>query len=157
MPYGYQNWSDDARHQLFGTGSPLERLIKVLAISPSFWIPALPLVAAGLLAYWIVQARRNSAADEKSAYYVIVAAGFVGVSLSTVVVRADIIHFMYLEPLNCLVLAWLLDGRDLPGRLIRSARPLLTAYVVIALGCSAWLRCLGPSLPATKWPRAAGL
>ena len=22
VPYGYQNWSDDARHQLFGTGSP---------------------------------------------------------------------------------------------------------------------------------------
>jgi hypothetical protein len=40
---------------------------------------------------------------------------------------------MYLQPLNCLVLAWLLDGRDLPGRLVRSAGHLLTAYVVIAL------------------------
>jgi hypothetical protein len=133
VPYGYQNWSDDARHQLFGTGSLPERLIKVLAVSPCFWIPALPLVAVGLLAYWIVQARRNSAAQEKAAYYLIVAAGFVGLSLSTLLVRADIIHFMYLQPLNCLMLAWLLDGRDLPGRLIRSARPLLTAYVVIAL------------------------
>ncbi len=134
VPYGYQNWSDDARHQLFGTGSLLERLIKVLAISPCFWIPVLPLIAVGLLVYWIVRARRNSAADEKSAYYVIMAAGFAGLSLSAVVVRADIIHFMYLQPLNCLVLAWLLDGRDLPGRLLRSARPLFTAYVVIALG-----------------------
>jgi 4-amino-4-deoxy-L-arabinose transferase-like glycosyltransferase len=134
VPYGYQNWSDDARHELFGTGSLPERVIKVLAISPCFWIPVLPLIAVGLLAYWIVQARHNSAADEKSAYYVIMAAGFAGISLSTVVVRADIIHFMYLQPLNCLVLAWLLDGRDIPGRLIRSARPLLTAYVMIALG-----------------------
>ena len=133
VPYGYQNWSDDARHQLFGTGSPLERLIKVLAISPCFWIPVLPLIAVGLLGYWIVQARRNSAADEKSAYYVIVAATFAGLSLSAVVVRADIIHFMYLQPLNCLVLAWLLDGRDLPGRLIRSTRHFFAAYVVVAL------------------------
>jgi len=35
--------------------------------------------------------------------------------------------------LNCLVLAWLLDGRDLPGRLVRSMLPFLAAYVVIAL------------------------
>lgn len=143
VPYGYQNWSDDARHELFGTGSLPERLIKVLAISPCLWIPALPLIAAGLLAYWIVRARRNSAAHEKSAYYVIVAAGFVGLSLSAVVVRADIIHFMYLQPLNCLVLAWLLDGRDLPGRLVRSARPLLTAYVVIALALFGSVPLLG--------------
>lgn len=133
VPYGYQNWSDDARHQLFGTGSLAERVIKVLAISPCFWIPVLPLIAVGLLAYWIVQARHNSAADAKSAYYVIVAAGFVGLSLSILLVRADIIHFMYLQPLNCLVLAWLLDGRDLPGRLVRSAGHFLIAYVAIAL------------------------
>jgi 4-amino-4-deoxy-L-arabinose transferase-like glycosyltransferase len=142
VPYGYQNWSDDARHQLFGTGALPERLIKVLAISPCLWIPVLPLIAAGLLAYWIVRARRHSA-DEKSAYYVIVAAGFVGLSLSTLLVRADIIHFMYLQPLNCLVLAWLLDGRDLPGRLVRSARPLLTAYVAIALALFGLVPLLG--------------
>lgn len=133
VPYGYQNWSDEARHQMFGTGSVPERLVKALAISPSFWIPVLPLIAVGLLAYWIVQARRTSATGTKSAYYVIVIAGFVGLSLSTIVVRADILHFMYLQPLNCLVLAWLLDGRDLPGRLIRSARHFLAAYVAIAL------------------------
>jgi 4-amino-4-deoxy-L-arabinose transferase-like glycosyltransferase len=132
VPYGYQNWSDDTRHFLFGTGSPLGRMIKLLAISPCFWIPVLPLIAVGLLAYWIIQAR-TSGTDQKSAYYVVLASGFVGLSLSTVVVRADIIHFMYLQPLNCLVVAWLLDGRDLPGRLVRSARPLLAAYVVIAL------------------------
>jgi 4-amino-4-deoxy-L-arabinose transferase-like glycosyltransferase len=134
VPYGYQNWSDDARHQLFGTGSLPVRLAKVLAISPCFWIPVLPLIAAGLLAYWIVRARRNSAADQRSAYYVIMAAGFVGLWLSTVVVRADIIHFMYLQPLNCLVLAWLLEGRDLPGRRLGSGRLVLAGYVVIALG-----------------------
>jgi 4-amino-4-deoxy-L-arabinose transferase-like glycosyltransferase len=133
VPYGYQNWSDETRHLLFGTGSLLERLVKALAVSPCFWIPVLPLIAVGLLGYWIVQTRRGRAPDQKSAYYVIVTATFAGLFLSVVIARADIIHFMYLQPLNCLVLAWLLDGRDLPGRLLRSARPFLAAYVVIAL------------------------
>jgi 4-amino-4-deoxy-L-arabinose transferase-like glycosyltransferase len=133
VPYGYQNWSDETRHLLFGTGSLLERLVKALAVSPCFWIPVLPLIAVGLLGYWIVQTRRGRAPDQKSAYYVIVTATFTGLFLSVVIARADIIHFMYLQPLNCLVLAWLLDGRDLPGRLLRSARPFLAAYVVIAL------------------------
>lgn len=133
VPYGYQNWSDETRHLLFGTGSLLERLIKALAISPCLWIPVLPLVAVGLLAFWIVRARRRRAPEERSAYYIIVTATFVGISLSTVVVRPDIIHFMYLQPLNCLVLAWLLEGRDIPCRVTKAVRPILTGYVVIAL------------------------
>jgi hypothetical protein len=50
-----------------------------------------------------------------------------------VITRADIIHFMYLQPLNCLLLAWLLGGRDLSGGMLKAARPALAAYAVIAL------------------------
>jgi 4-amino-4-deoxy-L-arabinose transferase-like glycosyltransferase len=132
VPYGYQNWSDNARHQLFGTGSLLMRFIKLLAVSPCFWIPALPLIATGWLGYGIVQARRKHAPDGTSAYYIIIAAAYLGLVLSVVVTRADIIHYMYLQPLNCLVLAWLLGGCDFPGRLVRRARPLLIAYVVVS-------------------------
>ncbi len=132
VPYGYQNWSDETRHVLFGTGSVLERLVKVVAVSPCFWIPALPLVAVGWLGYWIVQARRRTL-DGKPAYYILVTAVYLGFVLSVVVTRADIIHFMYLQPLNCLLLAWLLDGSDIPSRLFRSVRPFLAAYVVITL------------------------
>ena len=132
VPYGYQNWSDETRHLLFRTGSLLERVIKILAVSPCLWIPVLPVIAVGLLGYWIVQTRRRRAPDEKSAYYVIIAAAYAGLWLSIVITRADIIHFMYLQPFNCLVLAWILDGCDLPGQLVRSARPLLVAYVVVA-------------------------
>ncbi len=133
VPYGYQNWSDETRRLLFGTGSLLERLIKALAVSPCFWIPVLPLIAVGLLGYWIVQSPRRRPPNGNSAYYVIVTATYAGLWLSIVIARADIIHFMYLQPLNCLVLAWILDGRDLPGRLPKSARTLLATYVGIAL------------------------
>ena len=133
VPYGYQNWSDDTRHLLFGTGSFLERLVKVVAISPCFWIPVLPLIAIGLLGYRIVETRRKRCPSEKSAYYILITACCAGLLLSIVIARADIIHFMYLQPLNCLVLAWILDGRDIPGRWIKSAQPYLAAYAVIAL------------------------
>jgi len=138
VPYGYQNWSDETRHVLFGTGSLLGRLVQALAVSPCLWIPALPLVALGWLGYWMVRAPRGHSAEGRSAegkiaYYILVAAVYVGLVLSVVITRADIVHFMYLQPLNCLVLAWLLDGDDIPGRFFRSARPFLAAYVVIAL------------------------
>jgi 4-amino-4-deoxy-L-arabinose transferase-like glycosyltransferase len=44
VPYGYQNWSDESRNLLFTIGTLLERQIKLLAISPCFWIPVLPRV-----------------------------------------------------------------------------------------------------------------
>jgi len=132
VPYGYQNWSDSIRHVLFGTGSPGIRLVKVVAISPCFLIPVLPLVALGLLVYWMVQMWRQRAPQAKCAYYVLVSAASSGLLLSIVIVRADIIHFVYLQPLFCLVLAWLVDGRDIPGRVFKTLSPFLNAYVVIA-------------------------
>src|SRR5262249_17993499 len=58
---------------------------------------------------------------------------FVGLALSAALTRADILHFIYLQPLNCLVLAWVTEARDIPGRLVRSLRPVLAGYVAIAL------------------------
>jgi len=49
-----------------------------------------------------------------------------------VVGRADIIHFMYLLPLWGLVLAWIVDGRDIPSRIFHKAKPFITAYLAIA-------------------------
>jgi len=39
---------------------------------------------------------------------------------------------MYLLPLLSLVLAWMIDGRDIPGRIYTTVRPWLTAYIAIA-------------------------
>jgi hypothetical protein len=116
----------------------LERLVKTVAVSPCLWIPALPLMAVGWLGYWIIRAARGRSAggrsaEARSAYYILVTAVYLGLVLSVVVTRADIIHFMYLQPPNCLLLAWVLDGSDIPGRLFRPVRPFLAAYVVISL------------------------
>ncbi len=132
VPYGYQNWSDSARHALFGSGSLGVRLVTVVTISPCFIVPVLPLLAVGLLVYWIAQMRRRRAPPAKCAYYVLINAALCGLLLSIVMVRADIVHFMYMQPLFCLVLAWIVDGRDIPGRIFKSVRPFLNAYIAIA-------------------------
>jgi hypothetical protein len=132
VPYGYQNWSDSTRHLLFGSGSLTLRLITIVAISPCFLIPLLPLIGVGLLVYWIIQLWRKRAPQSISSYYVLVCATLSGLLVSIVVGRADIIHFMYLQPLFCLVLAWMVDGRDIPGRTFRTAKPIFVTYVSIA-------------------------
>ena len=131
--YGEQNWTDDSRKLLFSTGSWFVRSVKILGVSPCLWIPALPLIAAGMMIYWAVQMFRQRAAQPKCAYYVLTTAAISGLLLSVVTVRADIIHFMYLQPLNVLVLAWLLDGRDIPGRTWGLIRPIAKKYIVAAL------------------------
>jgi 4-amino-4-deoxy-L-arabinose transferase-like glycosyltransferase len=132
VPYGYQNWSDSTRHLLFGSGSLGMRVLKALIVSPCFFLPVFPLAALGLFAYWSIKIR-SEARKAKSAYYVMTTAVLSGLLLSIVTVRADIIHFMYLQPLFCLVLAWIMEGRDLPGQWFRSLRPALAVYMIVAL------------------------
>jgi len=108
------------------------RVLKAVAISPCFLIPVLPPIAVGLLVYWMVQMWRQRAPQAKCAYYVLLSAALSGLLVSLVIARADIIHFMYLQPLFCLVLAWIVDGRDIPGRVFKAMSPFLNAYVAIA-------------------------
>jgi 4-amino-4-deoxy-L-arabinose transferase-like glycosyltransferase len=132
VPYGYLNWSDASRHLFFGSGPLLQRAITVLAISPCFVVPALPLAAVALLIYWLVQMWRKHEPRAVATHYVLVCSALSGLLLSVVVGRADIIHFMYLMPLFALVLGWMMDGRDIPGRLFGQVRPLFIAYVLAA-------------------------
>ena len=131
VPYGYQNWTDASRYALFVAGSPGFRVVKAFVVSPCLWLPAVPLVAVGLLAYW--SKRVQAVPSMKQRYYLMITATLCGLLISVVVVRADIIHVMYLQPLTCLVLAWILDGKDIPGRVFQQVRPALSAYIVIAL------------------------
>ena len=137
VPYGYQNWTDSVRHGLFGAGSAGMRLIKFVVISPCFLVPVLPLIAVGLFIYWIVQMRSQRVSKAKCSYYVLISGALSGLLLSVVAVRPDIIHFIYLQPLVVLVLAWIVDGSDIPGRTFKRVRPFLNTCVVIAFAAFA--------------------
>jgi hypothetical protein len=132
VPYGYQNWSDATRQLLFGSGSRTERAITVLALSPCFLVPALPLAAVALLVYWAARMWRQAEPQAGAAHYVLVCSALCGLLLSVVIGRADIIHIMYLMPLFALVLGWMIDGRDFPGQLFRQIKPFFIFYTAVA-------------------------
>jgi len=130
VPYGYQNWSDATRHLLFGSGPLLQRAITILALSPCFLVPVLPLAAFVLLFYRLVQMRRKRGPPAVAAHYVLVCSALSGLLLSVVAGRADIIHLVYLMPLFALVLGWMMDGRDIPGQLFKKIRPVFITCVL---------------------------
>ena len=131
--FGSQNWSDHARAIIFHSGSLPVRAVKILAVSPGFVVPVFPLIAVGMLVYWILQTRRRGL-DPTHRYYVLMCSVLSGLFLSVVITRADIIHFMYLSPLWFVVLSWILGSPDLRGSMLNAARPWLTTYVIAAFG-----------------------
>ncbi len=135
VPYGFQNWSDHAREIIFHTGPVWVRAVKIIAISPGLLIPVLPLIAVAMLVFWTIRIRPTSVEDSKqSRYYLLVCATLSGLLLSVVLVRADILHFMYLTPLWYVVLAWILGSVGVRSGLLPMIRPYLIAYVCAAFG-----------------------
>lgn len=133
--YGDQNWSDHARDVIFRSGPFAMRTLKAIAVSPGFLVPVLPIIAIVLLFYWTRRLRLTS--SDKSAHYVLLTCLLAGLLASVVVVRADIIHFMYLAPLFYLVLAWLIDARGIPIRMLNAVRVYSCSYVAVAFGLMA--------------------
>jgi hypothetical protein len=130
--YGFASWSEENRHRLWETASWKMRLLTLFALSPTFLVPVLPLAAVALFLYWGHRSFRKQAPPEKAAYYCIVTGTLAGLLLSIVAARADILHFMYLQPLYGLLLAWIFDGRDIPGRLFKAVQPAVSAFLALA-------------------------
>jgi hypothetical protein len=71
---------------------------------------------------------------DRQAYYILVSATLSGLLLSVVAGRADILHFMYLAPLSYLVLAWILDGRDVHSSFFHAILPVLRVLLLTCFG-----------------------
>jgi len=132
VSYGYQDWSDAARESMFASGPWVGRLVALLAVSPCFVLPVLPIISIVLLCYWALAARRGLLGKERAAHYMLVCSGLAGLLLSVVLVRTNATHFFYLSPLFFLVVAWLMDGTDTRSGVLRNLRPLLTIITFVA-------------------------
>ena len=132
VPYGFANWTEETRRQLFATGPWWVRILTAILMSPYILIPALPPLAVLMFFYWVRRSWRNRNPDVRQAYYLMMTGVLSGLLLAIVAVRADIIHFMYLMPLYGLVLAWILDARDFQGRVFRAIHPIVSAYIIFS-------------------------
>ena len=113
VPYAYDNLTGVARHRIFDSASPGMRLFGMLIFSARTWIPYLPLLAVALLVRLTLRRWWRISIGPEWGYYVLVSATIAGLLLSIVIARADYLHFIFLQPIFFLVIAWLLDGRGI--------------------------------------------
>ena len=136
VPYGYADWSDQARQNLFHSGSRFQTFVAFLAVSPCFILPALPLIAVLLLVQWLAPARRSAVAPDQESHCVILASTMSGLLLSVLATRANIIHFVYLAPIFYVTLAWILDGAGLSSRFLCAARPVIALLISVTFSAT---------------------
>jgi len=132
--YGYQNWSDYSRGVIFRTGPAWAIAVKVLIVSSGFVVPVLPFLAVGSYAYGLQQLRRGTEYPQRWAYQTVSSSALIGLLLSIVLSRADIIHFMYLIPLWLVPIAWTLDVSNLSSGLLLRCRTCLIAFLAVSFG-----------------------
>src|SRR6266568_1146703 len=101
-------------------------------MSPFFLIPALPILAAGLLCYWLIRLWLQEGPENVSSYYVLVSATLLGLLLSTLATRrADLHHLLYQAPLFLLVLAWGLGGFGQGAQGVTSLWAVLALFIFL--------------------------
>jgi len=125
VPYGYDNMTGEARHRIFDAASPGLRLFTVLVFSARSWVPFLPLFGVALLIRLTFRRWHRISVGPEWAYYVLVSATISGLLLSIVIARADYLHFIFLQPVFFLALAWLLDGRGILNRFFTRIAPVV--------------------------------
>jgi len=153
VPYGYDNMSEQDRQDIFGSGSLAMRLFMKLIFSPHAWIPYLPLFAVALLIRLLLSRNAGALWKREWSYYVLLSASISGFLLSVVVARADDFHFMYLQPVFFLCLAWLLDGRNVRSTFFVRISPVigfLLSMSLLAAGAEALFQTRSQNPAATR-------
>jgi 4-amino-4-deoxy-L-arabinose transferase-like glycosyltransferase len=134
VPFGNLNLSPEGHDAFFHGPSLMIKIIRVLTISSAFWIPILPLFSLALLPRLWLAIEGEGGFGQHWCYYVLVSSSVTGLFLFAVLaVRPDRLHFVYLQPILFVILAWLLDGLNLRGPAIRRLGSVLTLCAVASL------------------------
>jgi 4-amino-4-deoxy-L-arabinose transferase-like glycosyltransferase len=130
VAYGYPNL---AQLTVFGPASWGMRLLEIVLFSPLLWFPILPLFGVALLLRLTLGAEQKALTVAEWPYYMLVSATISGLLLSVMIVRTDYTHFVYLHPLFFLIVAWLLDGRNIRSRLFVRWAPIAGFFVTMSV------------------------
>lgn len=130
VPYGFGDLPEETRQSLFHTGSLAMRLVTRLVFSSRSWIPFLPLFAVALLARLTLSSYPRG---RDWSYYILVSSAMSGLLLSVVIARADVFHFVFLQPIFLLLLAWLLDGKNIRSTFVTRVAPVVGFCASISL------------------------
>ncbi|MBI4165529.1 MAG: glycosyltransferase family 39 protein [Acidobacteria bacterium] len=131
LPYGWINISPSGWEALFGSGSWTHRLLSILFMTPCFVWPLVPLVAILFLALHASRRRSGSGEPKESAYFILVSAGCIGLTLSAVITgRPDVQHLIFAGAPFGVVLAWVL-GATTRSPFLEKIRPLLVVYCLV--------------------------
>src|SRR5579875_19617 len=131
VPYGFLPVSPSEWHTLH-SGSIAWRLFAVFVLSPSFLVPALPILALVILGCRLLKVREHRVWDRENAYYVLICSCIGGLLLSLLVARPGLSHIMFLGPIFYLVLCWIFEGKAFGGAFLPAARRPITAYALLS-------------------------
>ncbi len=133
VPYGFGNLPEETEYKLFHEGSLFRQLVVRLVFSPRTWIPYLPLFGVALLIRLVVPRWRRISLGSEWAYYVLICSVIVGLLPTVIAVRADYIHFLFLQPIFLLLLAWALDGKNIRSPFTARLAPALGFCLCLSL------------------------
>jgi hypothetical protein len=133
VPYGHGSLTDEIRQNVFHTGSLGIRILKAMIFSSPLWVPVLPILGLAFFVRLSVRAFRGSCSQADWRYYVIIAGSISGLLVSVVIVRVDYLHFIFLQPIFFILLAWIIDGRDIRSRFFERAAPAIGLLFSVSL------------------------
>lgn len=139
VPYGFSDLPEETSQALFHTGSQVSRLVTRLVFSSRLWIPFLPLFGVALLVRLTLRGSHRELSHQSWSYYVLLSSAMSGLLLSVVVARADVFHFVFLQPIFFLLLAWLLDGKNVRSAFFTRLAPVVgfcASISLLAMGLS---------------------
>ena len=124
-------------------GSLPQTAFMLYLTSPPFLVSALPIIGAGVLVYSTIQTwKMRPARAERWSYYVLVSACTSGLLLCVLGTRKDWSHLIFIAPIVCLILSWLLDGSDISLKLVHPVKPMVVLVVVVAFSFLGFARLL---------------
>jgi 4-amino-4-deoxy-L-arabinose transferase-like glycosyltransferase len=126
-------------NQLITDAAPIQTVLISLILLSCWLISALPLLAPGILMYSALQLKRIKS-GERLSYYILCCSSIAGLLLSVLVTRKDFMHLLHIAPVAFLILAWIMDGKEITLQITEPLRPVLSSLLLIvfsALGLMA--------------------